>query len=105
MARRPRVEVEGGLYHVYNRVSSGENIFANPNETIDFVDRIKEVKKRDGWTVFAWCVLSDHYHLVVRTARVPLWRGMHSIQNGFSRRFNRRFGRTGSLWQSRYKAK
>jgi REP element-mobilizing transposase RayT len=105
MVRRPRVEVEGGLYHVYNRVSSGENIFADPNEAIEFVDRIREVKKRDGWTLFAWCVLSDHYHLVVRTARVPLWRGMHSIQNLFSRQFNRRFGRTGSLWQGRYKSK
>ena len=105
MVRRPRIEIEGGLYHVYNRFSSGEAIFADPNEAIDFVEAIREVKKRDGWTVFAWCVMSNHFHLVVRTATVPLWRGMHSIQNGFSRRFNRRFGRTGSLWQSRYKAK
>jgi len=105
MVRRPRVVVEGGVYHVYNRVSSGEAIFADANDAIDFVEAIKEVKKRDGWTVFAWCVMPNHFHLVIRTATVPLWRGMHSIQNLFSRRYNRRFGRTGSLWQGRYKAK
>ncbi len=48
------------MYHVYNRVSSGEAVFANPAEAIDFIDIIKEIKKRDGWTVFAWCVMSNH---------------------------------------------
>jgi len=105
MVRRPRVEIEGGLYHVYNRVASGETIFADPNEAIEFIETIRDTKKRDGWTVLAWCVMSNHYHLVIRTATVPLWRGMHRVQNLFSRRFNRRYGRTGSLWQSRYKAK
>ena len=105
MARGPRVVIEGGLYHVYNRVSSGEHIFADPEEAIEFIEIVQDVKKRDGWTVFAWCVMSNHIHLVVRTSSVPLWRGMHGIQNRFSRGFNRRFGRTGGLWQGRYKAK
>ena len=97
--------IEGGLYHVYNRVSSGEHIFADPEEAMEFIEIVRDVKKRDGWTVFAWCVMSNHIHLVVRTSSVPLWRGMHGIQNRFSRGFNRRFGRTGGLWQGRYKAK
>jgi REP element-mobilizing transposase RayT len=105
MARGPRVVIEGGLYHVYNRVSSGEHIFADPEEATEFIEIVRDVKKRDGWTVFAWCVMSNHIHLVVRTSSVPLWRGMHGIQNRFSRGFNRRFGRTGGLWQGRYKAK
>ena len=105
MARRARIVVEGGLYHVYNRISSSEAVFTDPNEAIEFIEIIRDVKKRDGWTVFAWSVMSNHFHLVVRTSSVPLWRGMHGIQNRFSRGFNRRFGRTGSLWQGRYKAK
>lgn len=105
MARRARVVVEGGLYHVYNRISSGEGIFAEPDEAIGFIEIIRDVKKREGWTVFAWAVLQNHFHLVLRTSTVPLWRGMHGIQNRFSRGFNRRYRRTGSLWQSRYKAK
>ena len=105
MARRPRTVVEGGLYHVYNRIASGEHVFADPEEAREIVDLIRDVKKRDGWTVFAWCVMSNHTHIVLRTSSVPLWRGMHGFQNKFSRGFNRRHGRTGSLWQGRYKAK
>ncbi len=93
------------MYHVYNRISSGEAVFSDPEEAIEFINTVRETKTRDGWTVLAWCVMSNHYHLVVRTATVPLWRGMHRVQNLFSRRFNIRHGRTGSLWQSRYKAK
>jgi len=105
MVRRARVEVEGGLYHVYNRIASGEPVFDDPEEVAEFIETIRKTKTRDGWTVLAWCVMSNHYHLVIRTSTVPLWRGMHRIQNLFSRRFNKRHGRTGSLWQSRYKAK
>ncbi len=104
MVRRPRVVVEGGWYHVYNRVSSGEPVFADANEANEFIEIVRDVKRRDGWTIIAWCLMSNHYHLVIRTSSVPLWRGMHGIQNGFSRGFNRRHGRTGALWQSRYKA-
>ena len=105
MPRRARVEIEGGLYHVYNRVASGEPVLGDSEEALRFVEVIREVKRRDGWTVYAWCVMSDHYHLAIRSSVVPLWRGMHRVQCGFSRGFNRRHGRTGGLWQSRYQAK
>ncbi|HSM43404.1 MAG TPA: transposase, partial [Acidimicrobiia bacterium] len=105
MVRRARVEVEGGVYHVYNRVASGEPVFGDPEEGLRFVEVLREVKRRDGWTVFAWCLMSNHYHLAIRTSAVPLWRGLHHVQCTFSRGFNRRRGRTGSLWQSRYQAK
>jgi len=105
MPRKPRVEIDGGVYHVYNRVASGEALFSDPEEAARLIELIRKVKERDGWTVFAWCVMPNHFHLCLRTSSVPLARGMHSIQNGFSRAFNRRHGRTGGLWQSRYQAK
>jgi putative transposase len=105
MPRRARVLIEGGVYHVYNRVASGEPVFADPEEAIRFIDLIRKVKARDGWTVFAYCVMSNHYHIAIRTSAVPLSRGMHHLQCEFSRGFNRRSGRTGGLWQSRYQAK
>ena len=97
--------IEGGLYHVYNRFARGEEIFADPGEAIGFVDRLHETKARDGFSVLAWALMSNHFHLALRTSAVPLSRTMHYLQNGFSRGFNRRWRRTGPLWQSRYKAK
>ncbi|MCG6963195.1 MAG: transposase, partial [Acidobacteria bacterium] len=92
MARRERVVIEGGVYRVYNRVGSGERVFDDPEEAARFVDLMREVKERDGWTVFAWCLMANHYHLAVRTSVVPLSHGMHHLQCTFSRGFNRRHG-------------
>ena len=50
MVRRARVFVEGGVYHVYNRVASGEPVFADPEEAKHFVEVVREVKARDGWS-------------------------------------------------------
>ena len=105
MPRRPRVFVEGALYHVYNRFARGEGVFADPEEAIAFVERLRDVKTRDGFVVFAWTLLTNHYHIALRSSAVPLSRTMQFLQCGFSRDFNRRWGRTGPLWQSRYKAK
>ena len=105
MPRRPRVFVEGALYHVYNRFARGEGVFGDPEEGIDFVERLREVKTRDGFVVFAWTLLTNHYHIALRASAVPVSRTMQFLQCGFSRDFNRRWGRTGPWWQSRYKAK
>ena len=76
MPRCPRLFVEGGLYHVYNRFARGENVFADPEEAIEFVELLREVKQRDGLTVCAWALLSNHYHVALRTSVVPLSRPM-----------------------------
>jgi REP element-mobilizing transposase RayT len=105
MPRRRRVFVEGGIYHVYNRCARGEHVLGDADEAIRFVELLRFVKERDDFNIFAWCVMSNHYHLAIRTSVVPLPRTMHYLQGRFSRDFNRRWGRTGPLWQSRYKAK
>ena len=94
---RPEM-IEGGLFRVYNRFARGEKVFADPKEAIVFVDRLNETKVRDGFSVLAWALMSDHFHMAVRTSAVPLSRTMQNLQNGFSRSFNRRWSRTGPLW-------
>lgn len=105
MPRTPRLFVEGGIYHVYNRFGSGETVFADPDVALEFIDLLRFVKQRDGWTVFAWVLMSNHYHVAIRSKSVPISNGFHYLQGTFSRRFNRSRGRTGALWQSRYQAK
>jgi len=105
MPRNVRVDVEGGLYHVYNRVGQGQRPFTDEVEAVVFLDLLREVKKRDGLVVFAWCLLPNHFHLAIRTRTVPLWRTMHTLQHSYALGFNRRRGVRGPVWESRYKAR
>ena len=105
MPRKPRVFVEGGIYHVYNRFASGEAVFGDPEEALEFIELLRFVKQRDDWTVFAWSLMSNHYHFAIRSRAVPISQGFHYLQGKFSQRFNRSRKRTGALWQSRYQAK
>lgn len=74
MPRRPRVFVEGGIYHVYNRFARGADLFAEPEEAIHFLEILRKARDRDGLTVLAWCLMSNHCHLALRTGAVPLFR-------------------------------
>ena len=105
MPRRVRVEIEGGVYHVYNRAGQGLQPFAEADEAAAFVDLLRETKTRDGFVVFAWAVQQNHYHIALRTGSVPLSRSMRSIQHRFALGHNRRRQVLGPVWQSRYKAK
>jgi REP element-mobilizing transposase RayT len=105
MPRRRRVLIEGAIYHVYNRCARGEDIFGDAGEAVNFTELLRDVKQRDDFIILAWCVMSNHYHLALRASMVPLPRTMHFLQGRFSIDFNKRWGRTGPLWQSRYKAR
>ncbi len=61
MPRAPRILIEGGLYHVYNRFARGEEVFSDPEEAIAFLDLLRELKLRDDLQVLAWCLLSNHF--------------------------------------------
>jgi REP element-mobilizing transposase RayT len=99
------VIVEGGLYHVYNRFARGAALFDEGDESERFVDLLRRVRDRDGLTIFAYCLMSNHYHLAVRVGPVSLSRSIAFVQARFGQGYNRRHRSTGPLWQSRFKAK
>lgn len=103
--RQNRIFVEGGVYHVYNRLGRGERVFDQEMEAAAFVELLRDVVERDGLTVFAWCLLSNHYHLAVWTRAVSLDRPVRSLQQPVTRGVNLRRRVYGPLWQGRYKAK
>lgn len=105
MPRKPRLFLPGATYHVYCRVARGEFVFDDVNEAAEFVDTARRVRDLDGWKILAWCLLGNHYHLVVTTDTVPLWRSMARLQGRVSRGFNKRRRYLGRLWQSRYRAR
>jgi len=69
MSRPGRVFFEGAVYHVYNRLARGESVFDDEAVALRFRDLLLEVAQRDGLAVFAWCLMSNHYHLAVRTKK------------------------------------
>ncbi len=105
MPRRPRVFVEGGIYHVYNRFARGAEVFKEGEEADRFLELLRHVRQRDGLTVFAFCLMSNHYHLALRSGPVPLSRTLGYVQARFSQQYNCAHRSTGPMWQSRYKAK
>ncbi len=105
MPRAPRVFIEGGIYHVYNRVTRGERVFGEDGEAQRLVDVMREIKQRDEFVVLAWCVMSNHYHLAIRCTSAPLWRSLASVQLKVTRAYNSHYRVHGPFWQGRYKAK
>jgi len=105
MPRHPRLFLPGAIYHVYCRIARGEFVFDDHDEALEFIETLREVRDLDGWTIFAWCLMGNHYHLVLRTKDMDLWRSMARLQGSVSRNFNRRHRVLGRLWQSRYRAR
>jgi REP element-mobilizing transposase RayT len=105
MSRPRRVFVEGGIYHVYNRITRGEAVFEQDDAAERFVSLLREVVVRDELTVFAWVLMSNHFHLAVRTGPISLDRPMRSLQQRITRDFNAHHSVYGPLWQGRYRAK
>jgi len=105
MPRHTRLFLPGAIYHVYCRVARGEFVFDDQDEALEFIEKLREVRDLDSWTIFAWCLMGNHYHLVLRTEAIDLWRSMARLQGSVSRNFNRRHRILGRLWQSRYRAR
>jgi REP element-mobilizing transposase RayT len=105
MVRRNRVFLPYGVYHVYCRVSRGEYVFNRDEDASAFVAAVRWMIEADGLSVLAWALLSNHYHLVVRTAEIPLWRSMLRFQPRVTRGHNRRRQIFGPLWRDRYRAR
>jgi putative transposase len=104
MARKLRVESEGGIYHVLNRGNYRADIFRGAKTRAAFLRCLEETCAKTGWRVHAWCVMSNHYHLAVETPQANLVEGMRWLQGTFSVRFNRLRQERGHLFQGRYKS-
>jgi REP element-mobilizing transposase RayT len=104
MARRPRLFAPGILYHVIVRGNHREKTFLNERDYQAYLERLGRYRKRFGVTVYAYCLMSNHAHLLVETGSQPLSRFMQSLQQSYTQYFNRKHGKVGHLFQGRYKA-
>jgi putative transposase len=104
MARRPRVEIVSGLYHVIVRGNERKAVFHDDLDRELYLARIALYRRRFGFSLLAYCLMDNHVHLAIETGATSLSRVMLALQSSYTQAFNRRHGRVGHLFQGRYKA-
>lgn len=98
------MDAPGALHHVMGRGIERTNIFRIDRDRDDFLNRLANQCMDGNLIVYAWCLLSNHFHLLVRTGRQPIFRSMKKLLTGYVVNFNLRHKRTGHLFQNRYKS-
>jgi len=104
MARPLRIEFPGALYHVTARGDRQEAIFEDNEDRRGFLQLLGQVVTGCNWVCHAYCLMTNHYHLVVETPDGNLSRGMRQLNGVYTQLSNRRHRRVGHLLQGRYKA-
>ena len=104
MARPLRIEYPDALYHLTSRGDGREDIFSDDADRREFMRVLAAVVERFEWQLYAYCLMDNHYHLMVGTPKANLSRGMRQLNGVYTQRFNRRHGRVGHVFQGRFKA-
>jgi putative transposase len=104
MARKPRVLIKGGIYHVTCRGNERRNIFTDDRDRLRLLKRLGESAAAHQVRIYLYCLMSNHLHLLVETPGGNISRFMSSLLTGYTVYFNRRHRRTGHLMQGRYGA-
>ena len=104
MARPLRIEYTSAVYHITSRGNARERIYLDDEDYGRFLDCLCAVVKRFNWILHAYCLMSNHYHLLIETPEGNLSRGMRQLNGIYTQQFNRRHNRVGHAFQGRYKA-
>lgn len=104
MARPLRIEFPGAVYHITSRGNAKQTIFVDEKDYADFLEVLCSVADRFDWILHAYCLMGNHYHLLIETVEGNLSRGMRQLNGVYTQRFNRRHNRVGHILQGRYKA-
>jgi len=104
MARPLRIEYPGAVYHVTSRGNAQGIIFSDDQDRLSFLDVLAGVVKRYRWLCHAYCLMGNHYHLLIETQEANLSLGMRQLNGVYTQRYNRRHKKSGHVFQGRFKA-
>ena len=104
MSRPLRLEYAGALYHVTSRGDRREDIYLDDEDRQRFLTQLSDVCGLYNWVCHAYCLMSNHYHLLIETPDANLSKGMRQLNGVYSQYFNRRHNLVGHVFQGRYKA-
>lgn len=104
MARPLRIEYPGAVYHITNRGNDKKAVFKDDQDRETFLKILAFVNKRYHWLCHAYCLMGNHYHLMIETPEGNLSLGMRQLNGVYTQARNKRYNKTGHLFQGRYKA-
>lgn len=104
MARQPRLDAPGTLHHIMIRGIDRIKIFQNKTDRNDFLNRVADLCQAGNLIIYAWVLMPNHVHLLVRTGNQSISSSMRKLLTGYVVNFNRRHKRYGHLFQNRYKS-
>jgi len=104
MARPLRIEFAGALYHITSRGDKKAAIYLDDDDRKQFLGTLSDVCTRFNWVIHAYCLMDNHYHLLVETPESNLSLGMRQLNGVYTQRFNRAHDRVGHVYQGRFKA-
>ena len=104
MPRKARIDAPGALHHIMCRGIEGRNIFCDDRDRHSFIERFGQLVSETRTDCYAWALLPNHFHLLLKTGNVPIATVMRRLLTGYAVTFNRRHRRTGHLFQNRYKS-
>jgi REP element-mobilizing transposase RayT len=104
MARPLRIEYAGAVYHITSRGNERKPVFKSDQDRINFLNTLQHVNKRYNWICHAYCLMDNHYHLLIETPDANLSLGMRQLNGVYTQLFNKLHGRAGHLFQGRYKS-
>jgi putative transposase len=104
MPRKPRENVEGGVYHVYARGNAGVQVYLDDEDRHAYIRRLGQVTSSVRWRCLSYCLMDTHVHLLLETPQANLSNGMQRLHGGYAQAFNKRHSITGHLFQGRYGA-
>jgi putative transposase len=102
MPRPARSELPDGVFHVTARGVARTAIFRDDFDYATFRAQLRRIASKCGWTIHAFCLMPNHYHLIVEARQDALSKGMHRLNGGYAQGFNARYERSGHLFQNRF---
>lgn len=104
MARPLRIEFAGAVYHITLRGNAREDVFIDKEDRKLFLSLLEDVGERYNWLYYAYCLMPNHYHLLIETPDGNLSIGMRQLNGVYTQKFNKRHGRVGHIFQGRFNA-
>lgn len=104
MARPPRIDLPDTFYYITSRTSAGRNVFRKPEDPKRWLTILSDICSRYKWIVHAYCLMPDHYHLVIKTTEPTLSIGMRQLNGIYTQSYNEQYSLSGQLFRGRFRS-